>query len=115
MCRRPFLPRGWRDGDPAPAGARRATRHHIVPLSLKRNKRHAINNPRNIVPLCRPCHDLIDQPGPMQRLARSMLRGLMRNSEVEFVGAWMGSGWLQLHYPRPTARIDELTARLRIG
>jgi hypothetical protein len=89
------------------------TRHHLVPYS-ERRRVTKINDPRNIIPLCRPCHDLIDNRNPLQRIARAMLRSLLRVEEASFAAGWMGSGWLLSRYPRHTVDEDQRREMLRI-
>lgn len=80
-----------------PPHVRRLTRHHLVP---KRRQgrfpfRLRIHDERNIVPLCRPCHDLVEK----ELAVRSMLRRSLLADEIWFVMEAMGPPWLNRVYP----------------
>lgn len=86
------------------ASVRALTRHHLVPhawflkqplaLRLIRNA-HA-----NIVPLCRPCHDLVDSRDLHEREeARRHLRRSLLQDEIAFAIQVRGRHWLDAHYP----------------
>lgn len=79
----------------------RLTRHHLVPQSWFRSTRgsqyRSIRNANaNIVPLCRPCHDLIEEP---DMISRRMLRRALTQQEIAFVVRYRGKDWLDYHYP----------------
>ena len=87
-----------------PASVRQLTKHHLVPeswflrqpipLKMIRNA-HA-----NIVPLCRPCHDMVDNKEWKERKdARRLLRRSLSQAEIAFVIQVRGRSWLDLHYP----------------
>jgi hypothetical protein len=116
MCGRPDIPRGWRYGQFARPGARRLTRHHLVPSSKGGDSRN-----HNIVPLCRPCHNLIDCLRLKDQLPyRAMLRRLLHPGEVNYIRSKMGVSFLEKYYPSPTRmkeiRFDQMAkARPRPG
>lgn len=84
-----------------PAHVRPLTRHHLVYDSWFRRQpaemRVYRNAHANIVPLCRPCHDLVhdydDDSG------RVLLRRSLTQAEVAFVIAVRDRAWLELAYP----------------
>jgi len=78
---------------------RRLTRHRLVPGREGGEYAYA-----NVVPLCRPCHDLVDGCTMRARkrdraLWRAMLRRVMTDAEVAYVQRVMGDGWLRENYP----------------
>lgn len=77
------------------------TRHHLVPLRwfLGDGERYRTvrNANANIVPLCRPCHDQIEEHDP---IARRMLRRLLTQQEVAFAIRVKGVEWLHREYPQ---------------
>jgi len=79
-----------------PKSVRRLTRHHLIP---KRRRRRIplvlINNERNTVPLCRPCHDLVEE----DLTVRSMLRRRLTVDEEQWVIDVVGREWLNRVYP----------------
>ena len=83
------------------------TRHHLVPLSyfqhLVPHLKPYRNANANIIPLCRPCHDLVEQ----DREARRMLSKLLSQQEIAFAIKVASLEWLNDRYPpersRPTA------------
>lgn len=77
-----------------PASVRPLTRHHLVPIRAGGTWRN-----QNIVPLCRPCHDLIEQPANLARLWRTMLRGRLTEGEVSHIRRVKGDNWLEHEYP----------------
>lgn len=88
MCRRP-----WKVRPP--------TRHHLVPLRWFLSSggaayRQIRNSNANIIPICRPCHDLIEKRDP---IARRMLRKLLTQAEVAFAIRLRGRVWLDREYP----------------
>lgn len=85
MCRRP------RDVRPL-------TRHHLVPESWFRSHRrlHLVRNvAANQIPLCRPCHDLVEA----EEGARRELRRLLAPDEIAFALQTAGRAWLERRYP----------------
>lgn len=84
----------------------RRTRHHVVPQSwflgfdavgVVRGMKDAH---ANLVPLCRPCHDLVDSRFPVVRVeARRRLRSRLTQQEIAFAIAVRGLGWLDREYP----------------
>lgn len=85
-----------------PAHVRPLTRHHLVPEEWFRRQpvtlRRYRNAHANIVPLCRPCHDLVhdrDDPVP----GRVLLRRSLTQAEIAFVIAVRDRAWLELAYP----------------
>lgn len=83
-----------------PRRVRPLTRHHLVPLRWFMGDgyryRTIRNSNANIVPLCRPCHDLIEDYDP---IARKMLRRLLTQQEVAFAVRLRGIAWLNWEYP----------------
>ena len=92
MCR--MCRRSWR--------VRPLTRHHLVPLrwfmwSKRGQHFRAVRNANaNIVPLCWPCHKLIEDE---DEIARHMLRQLLTQKEVAYAVRLRGIQWLDQHYP----------------
>lgn len=84
-----------------PKSVRPLTRHHLVPLRCFDPLREAApfrpyrNANANIIPLCRPCHDLVES----DREARRMLRKLLTQQEIAFAVKVMNLAWLNDHYP----------------
>jgi len=95
-----------------PWSVRRATRHHVVPQSWFKKEgvafRASMNDGRNVIGLCRPCHDRVDLPGDAEeRLkARRELRVTMTQAEVAFAIAARGKRWLDRNYPPPPVPSD---------
>lgn len=88
-----------------PAHVRPLTRHHLVydswfrrqPMAMRRYR----NAHANIVPLCRPCHDLVHGDDDQGRV---LLRRSLTQAEVAFVIAVRDRAWLEVAYPsRPTS------------
>lgn len=87
-----------------PASVRPLTRHHIIPESwFLRQPYHlrVIRNAHaNICPLCRPCHDLVDNRDEDERMsARRELRRSFSQSEIAFAIQVRGIDWLNETYP----------------
>lgn len=82
-----------------PLAIRRMTRHHLVPRRWWRHRPRMAALYRdvdaNIVPLCRPCHDLVEE----SVLYRRMLRHVMTQAEVTFCIQVCGKVWLDRRYP----------------
>lgn len=92
------------------------TRHHLVPLAwfLQRHQvngetvyvqplgvRQIRNANANIIPLCRPCHDLVDhRDREIRKAARRELRRSLWQPEIAFAIAVRDLHWLDAHYPR---------------
>lgn len=54
----------------------------------------------NIIPLCRPCHDLVDnREHDERRQARRHLRRSLSQAEISFIIQVRGMNWLNHHYP----------------
>lgn len=88
-----------------PASVRPLTRHHLVPeawfLRQPLAMRLIRNAHANIVPLCRPCHDLVDNRSNLVREeARMHLRRSFSQSEIAFAIQVRGQHWLDREYPR---------------
>ncbi len=90
---------------------RRLTRHHLVPQSWFHVQAfHRGENTRvrdadaNIVPLCIPCHEAVEEDVE----ARRMLRRVLTQAEVAFCVQVRGLEWLDRRYPptRPTRNVD---------
>lgn len=87
-----------------PHRVRPLTRHHLVPERFFRFQpaptRHLVHVDPNIVPLCRPCHDLVEEPDKQVRTeARRMLRRTLAQEEVTFMIQVRGLPWVDAHYP----------------
>ena len=88
------------------------TRHHLVPESWFRTHRrlHLVRNvAANVVPLCRPCHDLVETAEG----ARRELRRLLAPDEITFALQTAGRAWLERRYPtvHPSELGDRPTVR----
>lgn len=85
-----------------PAHVRPLTRHHLVPEGWFRTQplelRVYRNAHANIVPLCRPCHDLVHDRLD-SRPGRVLLRRSMTQAEIAFVIAVRDRAWLEAEYP----------------
>lgn len=87
-----------------PASVRPLTRHHIIPESWFLRQPHHLrvirNAHANVIPLCRPCHDLVDNRETDEREnARRMLRRSFSQSEIAFIIQVRGLDWLNDAYP----------------
>jgi 5-methylcytosine-specific restriction endonuclease McrA len=86
-----------------PKHVRPLTRHHLVPIAWFRKNPHLwsyASSTANLVPLCRPCHDMIDNRNPADREdARRLLRRSLSQQEIAFAIAVRGRMWLNHHYP----------------
>lgn len=82
------------------------TRHHLVPmrwfLGPGARFRMVRNANANIIPLCRLCHDQIEERDP---IARRMLRKLLTQQEVAFAVRLRGIEWLNREYPFDAKRV----------
>lgn len=80
------------------------TRHHLIPqswfLRQKHDRRWAAwrNIAPNIIPLCRPCHDLIERWDNGLE-ARRMLRRSLTQEEIAFALA-VRPEWFNRWYPK---------------
>lgn len=88
-----------------PARVRPLTRHHLVPVSWFLRQpwplRMVRNAHANVLPLCRPCHDLVDNREEAERAsARKELRRCLSQAEITFCISVRGKEWLDEHYPR---------------
>ncbi len=90
------------------ARVRPLTRHHLVPESWFRQQPLALkmirNAHANIVPLCRSCHDRVDNYATEEELrdrveARRHLRRSLTQQEIAFAIQVRGQDWLDHHYP----------------
>lgn len=88
------------------------TLHHVVPSSWFRRQRRRLalirNVAANLVPLCRPCHDLVEE----NEAARSELRRLLAPDEVAFAIQTAGRAWLDKTYPQDRHERTGLQHRL---
>lgn len=80
------------------------TRHHLVPehwfLRQPLPLRMIRNAHANIIPLCRPCHDMVDSRDPMEHIpARRELRRSLSTDELAFAIQVRGRAWLDREYP----------------
>jgi hypothetical protein len=85
-------------------GCSRLTRHHLVPehwfLRQPLALRQIRNAHANIIPLCRPHHDLVESKQPVVRLeARRLLRQTLTQDEIVFAIQVRGRAWLDMEYP----------------
>lgn len=88
-----------------PDHVRNLTKHHLVPVSwLLRQPlplRMIRNAHANIIPVCRPCHDLIDHKEEGERMAaRRELRRCLSQQEITFAIQIKSLEWLDEMYPR---------------
>lgn len=84
------------------ASVRALTRHHLVPQRYYSGVVFADRRDanENVVPLCRPCHDLIDcGPWSERRPHRVMLRRLLTAGELSSIRRRRDERWLERHYP----------------
>jgi len=94
------------------SSVRPLSRHHLVPQAWFRARpklaplRHA---EANIVPLCDPCHQAVEERGSH---ARKELRRLLGAAEVAFVIQVRGRDWLDLRYPVGAVRLAPTPADL---
>lgn len=78
-----------------PSSVRPLTRHHLVP----RAEGGSWLNP-NIIPLCRPCHDLIDMGPPRERrMWRAKLRLRLEVGELTYARRRLGADEFDYRYP----------------
>lgn len=91
------------------ASVRPLTRHRIVP--------GAVGGPYradNVVPLCRPCHDLVDHRDEDVRVpARRMLRVVLWPVEVAYARRWLRGRFDTMYPPAPRPAAREWTLELR--
>lgn len=84
---------------------RQITRHHLVPLRWFMREGQAFrairNSNANIIPLCRKCHDDIEdgKDKAARRQARRMLRQVLTQKEIAFAVKLRGINWLNATYP----------------
>lgn len=82
-----------------PDAVRLMTRHHLVPRAWWRKHPRLAMKYRdvdaNVVPLCVPCHRLVET----ELGTRRMLRHAMTQAEVSFVIQVLGVDWLESEYP----------------
>ena len=76
-------------------GGRQLTRHRLVPGRL--GGRYVM---QNVVPVCRSCHDELEEQDP---LARRMLRPKLWPLEIAHVIEEVGYEWFNAMYPKPAA------------
>lgn len=80
------------------SSVRRLTRHRLIPGSS--GGRYV---PVNVVPLCRPCHDLVDhRDRELRRTARKMLRASLWPVEIAAASGWY---WFDRAYERPSREL----------
>lgn len=87
-----------------PSSVRRLTKHHIVPVSWFLRQplplRMIRNAHANVTPLCRTCHDRVDNREEDERMeARRELRRSFSQQEIAFAIAIRGKDWLDETYP----------------
>ena len=86
-------------------GEQALTRHHLVPQAWFFERKPEIrvlrNANANIVPLCEPCHRIVDTTrDPVLRLQkRATLRSALYPNEVAFILQLRGRDWFEAHYP----------------
>ena len=87
-------------------GERLLTRHHLVPRTwwsygTKRREerrsgwRRLRDADANIVPLCRPCHDLVESDVD----GRKLLRKVLSQAEIAYCIQARGQLWFDTYYP----------------
>jgi hypothetical protein len=95
-----------------PKSVRPLTRHHLVPVRWffgEGTPWRAVRNANaNIVPLCRACHDLIED-GDL--VARGMLGRLLTQQEIAFVIRLRGIQWLSAEYPLREEAVSRESSR----
>lgn len=103
MCLRPRGPdsrQEWLKTPFAFDGTRPLTRHHIVPLGWFKNQLPATRALRsvdaNIVPLCRQCHDEVENDIESRR----MLRRVLGPDEASFAIQLASINWFDSRYPK---------------
>lgn len=84
-----------------PSRVRQLTRHRLVPGSMRGT--YVVNN---CVPLCRPCHDLVDhRDREIRDSARRMLRALLWPVEIGHILSRLSEKTFDARYPRPTREV----------
>lgn len=84
----------------------RLTRHHLVPqawfMQRKLELRVLRNANANIIPLCEPCHRVVDSyADPVGRLKkRAAIRCALGSNEVAFILQLRGQSWFDREYPK---------------
>ena len=80
-------------------GSRPLTRHHLIPEKWFKRQlaptRAVRSVDANIVPLCRPCHVLVEK----DEEARRMLRRVLGSDEVAFMIQLATEDWVNAKYP----------------
>lgn len=95
-----------------PRSVRPLTRHRIIPAPLR-----GPYTPNNCVPLCRPCHELVDHwDSSIRDPARRMLRAVLWPAEIGYALA-RSSYWFDRWYPRPPRELvlDQRQALAAVG
>ena len=101
MCARPSaeLEELWH----RPDAVRILTRHHLVPKRFFKHFpewKHLRDCDGNVVPLCRPDHDLIhSRDGAVRLQARAMLRRSLTQEEIAYMVQVRGIEWVNNKYP----------------
>lgn len=88
-----------------PDHVRELTKHHLVPVHWFLNQpwllREIRNAHANIIPLCRVCHDRVDNKNGAERAqARRELRRCLSVQELAFAIQVRGKEWIDTEYPR---------------
>lgn len=103
MCLRPRGPDSKQEWLQTPFsfdGTRPLTRHHLLPLEWFKYQlaptRAVRSVDANIVPLCRQCHDEVED----DEESRRMLRRALGADEVSFAIQLAGEQWFEERYPR---------------
>lgn len=83
-----------------PRAVRALTRHRVIPGRIR-----GPYTPANCVPLCRPCHEMVDHWDPsIREPARRMLRACLWPSEIGYA-LGRSAYWFNRWYPRPTREL----------
>lgn len=81
-------------------GTRPLTRHHLLPLEWFKHQlaptRALRSVDANIIPLCRQCHDEVENDDESRR----MLRRSLGPDEASFAIQLAGEHWFEDRYPR---------------
>lgn len=103
MCLRPRGPdtkREWMETPFSFDGTRPLTRHHLLPLEWFKHQlaptRALRSVDANIIPLCRQCHDEVENDDESRR----MLRRSLGPDEASFAIQLAGEHWFEDRYPR---------------
>lgn len=95
-----------------PAQVRPLTKHHIVPQRWFEREgtrwRSLRNRVANLVPLCDPCHHLVEHEVDSRR----ELRRCLSQAEIAFAIRLRGRAWFDQLYPKHQTGIEPVTFAL---